>query len=60
MKIRIRMNENASYQWYLASFRKVYFNEEERIIVYLKNIQRAWVCEEIKRKQIQRVLERRA
>lgn len=60
MKIRIRMNENTSYQWYLASFRKVYFNEEERIIVYLKNIQRAWVCEEIKRKQIQRALERRA
>ena len=60
IKIRIRKNKEAIYQWYLISFRKVVFQEGERVIVYLKNIQNAWVCEEIRRKQIQRALERRA
>jgi hypothetical protein len=60
IKLRLRKDIQDTYQWHTLSFRKTYILGNECIIIYMKNIQNAWVCEEIRRRQLQQALERRA
>jgi hypothetical protein len=60
MKLRLRKNTQDTYQWHTLSFKRTALFGSECIIIYMKNIQSAWVCEDIRRRQLQRALERRA